>query len=410
MMRRFCRYIDKVFHFGQQLLTLTDSRQKPVIPTRAVFASVLAMFATRRQSLNQFEKEIRLSSRLRGIVGPRLPSVDSIGRVFCRMDPEPLEQLLSAINHQVGRNKALGRGGQLRIAAIDGHEFFSSRKRSCPHCQTRTVQVRGEPVTEYYHQGVVCHLVGQPLALPMGLELLQPGEGEETAAKRLLERVFRHYSRFFDVVVGDALYFNAPFINFCLQHGKHAIVVIKGDQRLLLQDAQGLFSQQTPGEWTEGRRTIRFWDQEGFTSAEGVSSPLRVLHTEETFHRRERVAGEWKKKQETSSWYWATTLSKKEMDTRGVYRGGHNRWDIENDCFNTLSRHWALDHCFKHQPQAIVNFLLACFIAFVLLQCFWQRNLKAPKRELIATLIGLTDELYRSLGPHCVAPWLAQPP
>ena len=104
-----------------------------------------------------------------------------------------------------------------------------------------------------------------------------------------LERVFRNYPRFFDVVVGDALYLDAPFINFCLEHHKHAIVVIKGDQRLLLQDAQGVFSQQTPGRWEERGRSVLFWDQEGFTSAEGVKAPLRVLHTEETIHRRERV-------------------------------------------------------------------------------------------------------------------------
>ena len=74
----------------------------------------------------------------------------------------------------------------------------------------------GKPVTEYFHQGVVCHLIGQDLALVLDVELLRPGEGEETAAKRLLERVFTHYPRFFDVVAADALYFDAPFINFCL--------------------------------------------------------------------------------------------------------------------------------------------------------------------------------------------------
>jgi hypothetical protein len=46
----------------------------------------------------------------------------------------------------------------------------------------------------------------------------------------------------FDAVVGDGLYFEAPFINFCLEHHKDVVVVVKGDHRLLLQDAQGLFS------------------------------------------------------------------------------------------------------------------------------------------------------------------------
>ena len=53
---------------------------------------------------------------------------------------------------------------------------------------------------------------------------------------------------------------------------------------------------------------------------------------------------------------------------------------MENDCFNTLSAHWGLDHCFKHEPTAIINFVLTLFVVYVLLQCFWQRNLKAPLR------------------------------
>ena len=129
--------------------------------------------------------------------------------------------------------------------------FFASRKRCCPGCLQRTLTIDGKAVTEYYHRGVVCHLIGHELAIPLDVELLQPGEGEETAAKRLLERVFELYPRYFDVVVGDALYLDAPFINFCRAHGKHAIITIRGDQRLLLRDAQGLFRQQDPGEWAK---------------------------------------------------------------------------------------------------------------------------------------------------------------
>ena len=165
---------------------------------------------------------VRIPARLRGIVGARVPGVDSIGRIYELMHSQPLRQMLCDIAHQLKRNKALTPVEGYRAAAVDGHEFFSSRKRCCPQCQTRTVTVDGEAVTEYYHQGVVCQLIGQELALALDVELLQPGEGEETAAKRLLERVFVHYPRYFDIVVGDALYFDAPFINFCLEHGKHA--------------------------------------------------------------------------------------------------------------------------------------------------------------------------------------------
>lgn len=245
------------------------------------------------------------------------------------------------------------------------------------------------------------------------MELLGPDEGEVPAAKRLLERVFAQYSRYFDAVAGDGLYFEAPFINFCLEHHKHVVVVVKGDHRLLLQDAKGLFSQRAPQQWSEGRRTVRSWDEEGFTSAEGVSQPLRVLHTLEIERRRERIAGEWKVTEVPSSWYWATTFPQRQLPTREFWHAGHWRWHIENGCFNTTSTHWGLDHVFKHEPTAIVNFVLTLFLAFILLQCFWQRNLKPPFRDVF-TLIGLMDELYKGLerspaererhGPRARAP------
>src|SRR3954452_11798412 len=266
--------------------------------------------------------------------------------------------MLVQVHDRLKRNKALADGDELKMAAVDGHEFFKSRKRCCPECQRRTIKVKGEEVVEYYHQGVVCHLIEHRLAVPLDVELLRPGEGEETAAKRLLQRVFANYSRYFDVVCGDALYFDAPFINFCREHNKHALVVVKGEHRLLLQGARGIFAQQPGQTWQAGRRTVRYWDAEGFTTAEGVKQPLRVVHTQETVRRRERVAGVWREKEETSTWYWATTLSGRQLSTRRVWRAGRRRWDVENDCFNTLSTHWGLDHCFKHAPGAIINFVL----------------------------------------------------
>ena len=159
--------------------------------------------------------------------------------------------------------------------------FFPSRHRCCKGCSQRKVTVHGREEIEYYHRGVVCHLIGFDMAVPLDVEMLQPGEGEIIAAKRLLERVLLNYGRFFDVVVGDALYLEAPLFNFCIDHGKHVIAVIKGDQRTLLQDAQGLFAQMKPGLWEEPRRLTEFWDEGGFTSAEeskrgyGCSMPMK---------------------------------------------------------------------------------------------------------------------------------------
>src|SRR5665213_209958 len=134
VMARFCAYIEKIFGLGNQLGNLTDARTYPHIPTAAVFASVFTLFATRRGSLNGLEQDLRIPARLRGIVGARVPSVDSIGRIYGLMDSQPVRQILCDIAHRFKRNKALTSLEGWYVAAIDGHEFFSSRKRCCPHC------------------------------------------------------------------------------------------------------------------------------------------------------------------------------------------------------------------------------------------------------------------------------------
>jgi len=125
MISRFCRYIDKVFGFGRMLDGLGDSRVKPQISTSAIFTSAFAMFVMRRGSLNAMESDLRLAKRLDGLIGERKPSADRIGDVFACMDPGPVREILSAINHRLGRNKVLKSPCPMRFVAVDGHELFS---------------------------------------------------------------------------------------------------------------------------------------------------------------------------------------------------------------------------------------------------------------------------------------------
>ena len=285
--------------------------------------------------------------------------------------------------------------------------FFPSRSRHCSECCVRRITVNDREILEYYHRGVVAHLIGMDLALPLDVEMIRPGENEVAAAMRLLERAFQNYPRFFDAVIGDALYLESPFFNFCLDRNKYVVAVLKGNNPALLGDVRGLFAGQEPRVWNRDRQTIRYWHAEGFNSAEKIKTPLRVLHTEEIRNRRRRVAGEWKETTETQSWYWATTLPEKLLSVHQLWQVGHGRWDIENDNFNTLSRDWALDHCFKHDPTAILNFILTLFVAFVLLQSFYRGNLKPELQRIFSTLIALAAEFHGSLGRlRCTAPWL----
>jgi hypothetical protein len=125
MMRRFCGYIEKVFDFGQQLRQLRDRRSRPRIPTSAIWGSTFFMFALRQRSLHAMGQHLAQPKRIESVIGKVKPSPDRIGDVLGLMESDQLREMLSRVDHQVGRNKALRNDWPFRVAAMDGHDFFS---------------------------------------------------------------------------------------------------------------------------------------------------------------------------------------------------------------------------------------------------------------------------------------------
>jgi hypothetical protein len=125
MMARFCRYIEKVFDFAEQMNSLRDRRIQPRIPTASIWASAFFLFVLRRGSLHAVESELRRPKRMEKLIGKIKPSADRIGDVMGLIDPNQLRQRLCRINHQLGRNKVFAKEGAWRFVAVDGHEFFS---------------------------------------------------------------------------------------------------------------------------------------------------------------------------------------------------------------------------------------------------------------------------------------------
>ena len=121
MFRRFCRYATKVFDLPALMDRLRDERLIPQFSTQQVWGTVMSLLATGRASLHAVEADRHWGQR----PGTGPPSDDTLGRVFDTLDPEPVRQMLVAINHQLKRNKALPLLWNLRFAAVDGHEFFS---------------------------------------------------------------------------------------------------------------------------------------------------------------------------------------------------------------------------------------------------------------------------------------------
>jgi len=175
-------------------------------------------------------------------------SADTVGYSASRFDLDALREMLRQIYLRLRRNNALKSLliGGLKVLAIDGHELFCSYNRCCPMCCQRPIKTRDGERIQYYHRIVVAQIIGGPLAVPLSIEPILPGEDEVAAASRLLERLCRVFPKAFDVVTVDGLYVRAGFFNLAQLHHKHVIAVLKDDRRDLLQDAMSLFEHAEP--------------------------------------------------------------------------------------------------------------------------------------------------------------------
>jgi hypothetical protein len=206
-----------------------------------------------------------------------------------------------------------------------------------------------------------------------------PDEDEVACGMRLLTRVLAAYPRAFDLVLADALYATAPFFNFLIDRGKHALVVLKDERRNLCQDAAGLFAHFPPQRAERRGRDCQWWDFPDLGSWPQVKVPLRVVRSLETYSVRRQL--DKTLTQETSDWVWVTTLPSQQAPTARIVAWGHQRWDIENFGFNELVNGWEADHIYKHDAKAIEALLLLMFLAYNIFHAFIGLNLKHQLRD-----------------------------
>jgi len=412
VLRRFAGYLERRWRFRDLLGTIRDSRRNPEIPASAVFLSVFGMHALRLGSFNELEAQLRMPSRWESWVGLRKPSADTLGYALDRFDLQVPREMLAKVAGEFKRKKALRRlyPDLYWVGAVDGIETYKSRKRCCPECCIRHIEVAGELVKEYYHRYVALQLVGVSPALILDAEPLGPGETEVHAALRLLKRVKERLPRFIDVLTLDAFYLQAPFVKQALELGYGVAIVLKQEARDLYQDVEGLLKTTQPETLTTVAGTISLWDFKDLRSWESLDRPVRVVRSLEQKSLRERIGGQWVERTLTQDWRWAVVFPDAQQPAaEKIRQWGHARWDEETRGFGELTKHWHLDHCYHHHPTAMLACLLILFLAFVLTTVFFTRNLKAPLRQGRSRL-HLARLLYDDLVRGGLESYWAQPP
>src|SRR5260370_32255671 len=123
-------------------------------------------------------------------------------------------------------------------------------------------KVNGEMQTDiqYYRRIVVVVLVSTEFPIPLGVRFQKNGEGEVACALALLQDLVGQLGRrFLDVLVGDALYLQAPFVQEVERLGLVWAFTLKENQPELLREAERLTQQSPAGVHPEPGREIRYW-------------------------------------------------------------------------------------------------------------------------------------------------------
>lgn len=378
--RRMRRYVNKVFKLEERLAALTDGRTDPKVPLPPLLFTWFWALACRTPSTEQVG-DLLADPRWRKRVGLEPDdggSPDTAARALDTLMQEEVRELALQAFLDARRAKLLKDDGPfgLRCLLVDLNELFKSEKRHCDACQVREKKVTrsGEQVVvkEYYHQAVALVWASGETPWPIGWELLQPGEGELTAALRLLERLLPRLRKSADMVMGDALYCCRPFFAVAHTHGLKAFAISSSQTEMDVE--MDLLLQTESPRSTPGR--VDVWEYESAAWAAELKCKLRVLHYE-----RRYAAKSWR--HERQMLRAVTSVPVEVMPSGQGWKVGRCRWQIENGTFNILTRDYELTHNYRHSPAAITTLLVLRSLAYCLTQAYFRfatgRSRDAPR-------------------------------
>lgn len=381
-MRQMRGYAAKLFDKDARLSRMTDSRVDPTIPLGAVLSTWQWGFVRLTRSTERIG-DLLLDERWRAIVGLKPEhggSPDRAAEILDGLSIDEWNEMMIEdffIARRAGILTDDGPYGK-RCAVVDLNELFKSEKVHCAHCQVRektVVDAKGEKrtVLEYYHQAVALTWVSGKIPFVIGWEMLSPGEGELTAALRLLRRLLPRLRRSLDFVLGDALYCCRPFYEVVCAAGLQAMAISSGHTEM--DEEMDLLMKTDPPRVVPGL-DVGVWAMESEAWHQDLKRNLRVIHCERRYE-----APQWK--HERKQLRVITSAPIDILPSGQGWKVGRSRWIIENATFNLLTRDYSLTHNYHHGVTAIVGLLalrsFACFLTLAYYSNATARSRNAPK-------------------------------
>jgi hypothetical protein len=385
--------------FHRVLDLLPDTRRGKNISYAAKDAALGAFSVVVTQSPSflahqQALRQAKGTSNAQSVFGiTPIPCDNQIRTLLDRVPPAHFFPIFPIIIHALLEAEVIQRFhvlDQTVLIAIDGTQYFSSKRISCPSCSQKTSATG----TVSFSHSALTPVIGAPdkaEGLALEPEVITPQDGrakqecEQEAAKRWVRRQAPLLPFPKVTVLGDDLVCHQPLCELLIEHGWNFILVCKPDSHLTLYewiafiaagDRLGVVRKRhwngTFGEIWSYRFTTEVPLRGGDDALTVNWCDLTITHEQtgaQLYHNA-----------------FATLHALTEQAVVEVVAAGRARWKVENETNNVLkTKGYHLEHNFGHGTQHLAAVLVTLnLLAF-----------------LFHTVFGLVDAKYQ----YCVRPW-----
>jgi hypothetical protein len=250
------------------------------------------------------------------------------------------------------------------LVALDGTEYFSSKKINCPHCNCRNHR---NGTTTYFHGCITPIIVSpnQKQVINLEPEFIKKQDGhqkqdcENAAVKRWLNKNLKNQHGYPITLLGDDLYSRQPICDLAVKQGYNFIFVcLETSHKTLYEwleflERSGEVTTVEKKQW-DGRKNLIY--RYRYTSR----LPLRDENSSLEVNWCEVTIINEKTEEIIYQNNWITNHKITENNVEEIVKAGRSRWKVENEGNNVLKNHgYNLEHNFGHGQNHLCELLLS---------------------------------------------------
>jgi hypothetical protein len=244
------------------------------------------------------------------------------------------------------------------LIALDGSEYYCSKKVFCPYCSKRK---RSDGSEEYFHTFLSATIVrnGNSTIFCLPPEFIQAQDGdtkqdcEFKAVRRWFARVAPHCKKYNPIYLGDDLYAKHDICSLIVENGGSFIFTCKDSSHKTLHEFRKGLTQSTyaeiSGKGSQKREYHYSWlcnlpirDGDDAMRVNWIDVKLVNQKGKSTYHAS-----------------FITDIIPNRENIVELIASARARWKIENETFNVLKNNgYHLEHNFGHGQQTLSALLV----------------------------------------------------